>query len=273
LGGAPKCGPWSLEREYFVWLPPSYDKSKPYPLVIEGTGCGGKGTDVYSLSPTNMLGNAGVDGSVIRVGITPAPNSIGHGTNENQGCYDDKEGDDSVDLVLFETLLDKLKTQLCYDENRVYVSGTSSGAWLANELACKYAGDAHGHAIRAVAVNQGGLPTEPQFRPTCSEKPVAGAFVYAIDDIGASFAGPKVAIAHTMKINGCTSTSFDEAQSKDEFMPYDVPGVAAGICKRITGCLEQYPVVVCPLAGSSHGSHDDVVNAAFSTFFKDLAAK
>lgn len=273
LNGVPKCGPWSLEREYFVWLPPGYDKNKAYPLVIEGTGCGGKGTDVYPLTGPDPGGGPGVGGSVIRVGITPAPNSIGHGTNENQGCYDDKEGDDSVDLVLFETLLDKLKTQLCYDENRVYVSGNSSGAWIANELACKYAGDTHGHAIRAVAVNQGGLPTEPQFRPTCSEKPVAGAFVYAIDDLGASFAGPKVAISHTMKINGCASTSFDDAQSKNEFMPYDVAGVAAGTCKRITGCLEQYPVVVCPLPGNNHGSHDDVVNAAFSTFFKDLAAK
>ena len=37
---------------------------------------------------------------VVRVGLTPAPNSIGHGTNENQGCFDDKEGDDSVDWVL-----------------------------------------------------------------------------------------------------------------------------------------------------------------------------
>jgi poly(3-hydroxybutyrate) depolymerase len=274
LGGLPKCGPWSLEREYFVWLPPTYDKNKAYPLVVQGGGCGSKGTDVYALSSPEPGAGAGVGGSVIRVGITPAPNSIGHGTNENQGCFDDKEGNDSVDLVLFETLLDKLKTQLCYDENRVFVSGNSSGSWIANELTCKYAGDTHGHSIRGLAANQGGLPSESQYAPTCSEKPAAGIYTYVVDDLTGTNSGSKFAIAHMMKTNGCTSTNYDEAVAKNEFMSYPIGGSAApGTCRRLTGCQEQYPIVVCPLPPPGHVSNEKVVDSAFAAFFKDLAAK
>ncbi|HEY3666328.1 MAG TPA: hypothetical protein VGL19_10020, partial [Polyangiaceae bacterium] len=34
-------GSWSYARDYYVWLPPTYDKQKAYPLVLQGPGCGG----------------------------------------------------------------------------------------------------------------------------------------------------------------------------------------------------------------------------------------
>ncbi len=94
-----RCGPWSYLREYFVTLPAGYDRSKAYPLIVQGSGCMGTGQMVYPL-------NNSVDNTVIRVGLTPPPDTIGHATNPNQGCYDDKEGDDSVDWVLYEGLYD-----------------------------------------------------------------------------------------------------------------------------------------------------------------------
>jgi poly(3-hydroxybutyrate) depolymerase len=127
-----------------------------YELVFEAPGCSGNGAVVQSLSPTNDNMGVGANRTVIRVGLTPPPLSVGHGTNPGEGCFDDKEGDDSVDFVFYESLLDKLETELCYDENRVFAAGTSSGAWLANELACKCAGDTHGHALRGVVTDGAG---------------------------------------------------------------------------------------------------------------------
>ena len=272
----PKCGDWSVPRDYYVWLPSDYEKTHAYPLVLQGPGCGGVGTNVYPLSPDNTdVGvGVGVNGTVIRVGLTPPPSSIGHGTNPNQGCFDDKEGDDSVDFVFYETLIDKLKTELCYDENRVFVSGNSSGAWIANELGCKYAGNTEGYAIRGVAVSTGGLPNQPQWSPTCTQKPMAGMWIWEVGDLGDAFSSDKFAVARAMKVNGCTTTDYDAAFY--QHMVEDFPiggGNLDTTCKRILGCAPQFPVVVCALPGAPQGSHNEVANPGFATFISGLKAK
>jgi len=257
-----KCGAWSYEREYFVTLPMGYVNTKAYPLVFQGPGCGSGGTSVYPL-------NSSVDNTVIRVGLTPPPNTIGHATNPNQGCFDDKEGDDSVDWVFYENLWDKLALQLCFDKNRVFASGNSSGAWFSNEVGCKYAGDAT-HPIRGVMPNTGGLPTEARFVPTCTDKPMAGMWIHEINDGTNPFTGNKVAIQRAMQVNKCTiGTNYDNTM----FDNFPIGGNnPATTCRKIRGCPELYPLVVCALAGNGHGSHDNVANPGFSTFIKLFSA-
>jgi poly(3-hydroxybutyrate) depolymerase len=261
------CGPWTLARDYYVSLPVGYDPSKAYPLVFQMTGCGGTGRDVY---PLTFNGAASVNNTVIRVGLTPPPNSIGHSTNPNQGCYDDKEGDDSVDFVFYEKLRDLLKTQFCYDDNRVFASGNSSGSWMANEMACKYSGTTAGYAIRGIAANTGGLPSDPKFSPVCTTKPMAGMWVHEIQDPTNPFTGTKFAVNRAMSVNGCTiGTSYDTAQ----FDNYPIGGGNADTtCKLIKGCPAIYPLVVCALPGNGHGSHDNVTNPGFSTFISGFSA-
>jgi len=272
LGGISKCGPWSLLREYYLGLPADYQKAKAYPLVLEGPGCGGDGTTIYSLSPTNTDVGAGVNGTVIRVGLTPAPNSIGHGTNENEGCFDDKEGDDSVDWVFYENLLDKLKAQICYDENRVFAVGNSSGAWLTNELGCKYAGDTTGHAIRGILATSGGLPTQVQFSPTCSGKPMAGMWIYENDVSGAGFNGNLYAISRAMKAANCSMTDFASAQAGGYVESFPIGnGMPDATCQKVLNCAQPYPLVVCALSGNAHGGHEDVVNPGFAALLSALA--
>jgi hypothetical protein len=262
-------GPWSYTREYYVWLPPNYDNQKAYPLVLQGPGCGGTGLDVYPLSPSNDGVGAGVNGTVIRVGLTPPPNAIGHSTNPNQGCFDDKEGDDSVEWPFYEALIDELKVSLCYDENRVFASGNSSGSWLANELACKYAGNTAGYAIRGIAVNAGGLPTAAAYVPTCTQAPMAGMWVIEVNDIGTELASALQLPVSRAIVNQCTSGSYSSAMLAD----YPIgAGKPPGTCKQIIGCPAEYPLVVCALMGNGHTSHDDTVNPGFATFFKSLEA-
>jgi hypothetical protein len=255
-------GPWSYNRDYYLWLPPGYDANKAYPLVFQMPGCGGNGTNVYPLY--NDAGAAGVGGTVIRVGLTPPPNAINHATNPNQGCFDDKEGDDSVDFVFYEKLRDTLKTQLCYDENRVFASGNSSGSWIANEMACKYSGNTQGYAIRGIAANTGGLPTDPRFVPACTGSPMAGIWIHEVNDPENLFAGAKVAINRAMAVNGCTiGTGYDTTM----FDNYAIGGGNADTtCKLIKGCPAIYPLVVCALPGNAHGSHDNIANPGFSKF-------
>jgi plastocyanin len=267
-----KCGAWSYLREYFVTLPLGYDNTKAYPVVFEGPSNGGTGQSVYTLSSGRLPANNNVDNTVIRVGLTPPPTDIGHGISPCQGCFDDHEGDDSVDWVFYESLYDQLAGKLCFDKNRVFASGTGhycGGSWLANELGCKYAGDPT-RPVRGVLTNNGGLPTDPRFVPTCTTKPMAGIWVF---DSGIGLGDVsyyKVAIARAMQVNGCTlGTGFDDASLED--FPIGAPATAAlpdSTCQRIKGCPDLTPLVVCALPSNQISGNDNLVNPGFSTFIK-----
>jgi hypothetical protein len=254
-----KCGPWSYVREYYVVLPTGYDKTKPYPLLFEGPGCGGKGNNLYALPD--------LASAVIRVGLSPSADAQAfHSTNPGQGCFDDKDGDNSVDWPFYETLYDKLAATLCFDRNRVFAGGNSSGAWLANELGCKYAGDAN-RPIRGVMPNVGGLPTDARYVPTCTQSPLAGFWSYQVGDFsGNALSGDIVAINRALRVNGCSpaGVSYDTAT----FDPFPISPTDNTSCKRVKGCPDLEPVVVCALPGNGHTSNDAVVNPGWCSFLK-----
>ena len=258
LAGQPICGSWAATRTYNLYLPQNYDPTKAYALVIEAPGCSGTGSNVPAL-------NHNVDNSAIRVGVAPGPNDLGHGSNPNQGCFDDHEGDDSIDWVMYEQLYDRLDAELCFDRNRVFVGGYGSGAWFANELGCKYAGDLL-RPVRAVLPNAGALPTDPRFAPTCSNAPLAGFWVHEVTSFTTPFEDAKVAIERAMALNSCASgSSYDTAPA--ELFPIG-GGTPETQCKRITGCSPLYPIVVCPLPNRTQSSNESIVNPGWSTFIK-----
>jgi hypothetical protein len=256
-----KCGPWMYTRQYVLTLPARYDNYRPFPLVLEPVSCGGTGANNL---PLTFNGNPNVDDTVIRVGLTPPPNAIGHSTNPNQGCPDDAEGDDSVDWVFYENLYDRLAAQICFDRNRVFVVGVHHGGVSANELACKYAGDAT-RPIRAVLSDGGGLPNVPEHVPTCTNKPLAGMWVNGTGNALIPFTLDKVAIARAMKVNGCTiGTSFDDAV----FDPFPIAADQSDdTCKMMRGCPDATPLVVCALK-NNYVSTPSVSTPGFPTFIE-----
>jgi poly(3-hydroxybutyrate) depolymerase len=249
-----KCGAWTDTRDYWVRLPTGYDNTKAYPLLIEGPGCGGHGNNLYSLNGTNAM---------IRVGVSPSAMwQAFHATNPNQGCFDDKEGDDSVDWPFYEKLYDLLATQVCFDRNRVFAGGNSSGAWFSNELGCKYAGDPM-RPVRGIMPNTGGLPTDTRYVPTCTNNKMAGFWSHEINDGTNPFSGNIVAMNRALKVNGCLAGGVQVTYENAMFDPF-TGGPAE--CKRYRNCPEITPMIVCPLPGGGHGSHDNVVNPGWPAF-------
>jgi polyhydroxybutyrate depolymerase len=259
-------GPWAYDRDYFVWLPPGYDAAKPYPLVIQLPPCTVAGNNVYSLSPNNIGASAGVNGNVIRIGLSPPPNAFV--SPLGQRCFDEFEGDDSIDFPFYEAMMDAVRGQLCFDQNRVFASGFAPGGGLASQLACKYAGDTRGYAIRAALVNEGGdRVSAPAI--TCSGKPAAGLFVHHITGTTVPFTIAKAAINRLLSVNGCAVPDYDAAPKHD----YPIGGgQAPGVCQRIGCCPTATPVVVCALVGGDLASNDQIVNPGFSTLITELAA-
>lgn len=260
-----KTGPWAYTREYYVWLPADYDATRVYPLVIQAAGCGSDGTDVYALSPANDGAGTGVNGSVIRVALAPPPNEIGHVIAPDQGCFDDREGDDSVEWPFYEGVLDALRTRLCFDEQRVFATGNSSGAWLANELACKYAGDTKGHAIRGIASNGGGLPTQAQYAPTCTGKPFAALWIDTGNPVNSYPSSSAIQLA--LKANGCEASSLDVAKSES----FPVSGQPDANCLKVLGCPTEYPLVVCRAKSPGANVLPSVASPVFAAFLQSLA--
>jgi poly(3-hydroxybutyrate) depolymerase len=256
VNGEKKCGSWMVNRTYYVYLPANYDNTKAYPLVFEGPGCGGDANTLYR--------NATLSAMAIRVGLTPPPNSVGHATYPNQSCFDDREGDDSVDFVFYEALWDKLAGQLCFDKNRVFAAGNASGAWFANELGCKYAGDPV-HPIRGIMPNAGALPDQPEFKPTCTTMGMAGIWVQSTISTTTPFTGATYAMNRALTVNGCTPSGVTYESAL--FDPFPL-GTDSTSCKRYRGCPDVFPLVVCPLPVSDFTGHESVVNPGWVAFIK-----
>ncbi len=256
LDGMHVCGAWSVPRDFWVMLPPGYDPQKPYPLVIEAPGCGGTGASVYAFDD--------VRSQVIRVGISPGPSSTGHATNPEQGCFDDHEGDDSIDWVFYERLYDRLNDELCFDRRRVFASGDGSGGTIANELGCKYAGDPV-RPVRGVHAYNSSPPTEPQYLPTCSASPLAGVWVQELMSLESPVAGFERNVSRVMAASHCAGGDYDHAQLQN--FPIG-GGQPDDECKSIAGCDALYPLVVCPLRGSFQSNNPGINNFGFSTFAK-----
>jgi hypothetical protein len=253
-----KCGAWTYTREYFVQLPTGYDKTKAYPLLFEGPYCGGKGNNLYKIPA--------FDSSVIRVGLSPSADAqVFHSTYPGQGCFDDREGDDSVDWVFYEKLYDQLAGQLCFDRNRVFAAGRSGGGWLANELGCKYAGDAI-RPVRGIMVESAGLPTDPKFVPTCTSKPMAGFWSHELNDGTNPFAGDVVAMNRALVVNGCTPAGVTYQTAT--FDPFPISATDGTSCKKFQGCPDLAPLVVCGLPGNGKSDHASIVVPGWATFLK-----
>jgi hypothetical protein len=253
-----QCGSWSYPREYWMSLPSNYDNTKAYPLVVEGPGCGGQGDIIY---PIPALSDA-----AIRVGLSPSVEASAFSpVSPGAGCFDELDGDNSVDWVFYENLYDKLAAQVCFDRNRVFAAGTSSGARMANELGCKYAGDAL-RPVRGVMTDRAGLPVDTKYQPTCTTKPMAGMWVAEPSNPIYAFAETTLAVTRAMSVNGCTiGTSYDTA----EFDPFSISSTDGTSCKMVKGCPALFPLVVCPLTVFSTRTPDLIVAVpGFATFFK-----
>jgi hypothetical protein len=262
------CGTWMYTREYFVNLPSDYDGMKAYPLVLEGPGCGGKGN--------NLFNNPTLARLAIRIGLSPSAEAAAiHATNPNQGCFDHRDGDDSVEWAFYENLWDQLATQLCFDQNRVFAAGNSAGGDLANQLGCKYAGDAK-HPIRGVLSSNGILspsepaPGSPQLEPTCSGKPMAGIWVWGKG--GAATTAPNQlpipdatpAIERALKVNGCAASRYAAATS----VPFAISATDTTSCVKLEGCPDATPLVACGLPISPRNASEAVINPSWVAFLK-----
>jgi polyhydroxybutyrate depolymerase len=108
-------------REYLLYVPRGYDRSKPAPLVISMHGAGGWPTQQMNLSAWNRVAE--------REGlIVVYPSGLG-----GAGPRIWRAGD----VRFISDLIDKLQASYNIDPGRIYANGFSNGGGMAFVLSCR----------------------------------------------------------------------------------------------------------------------------------------
>jgi poly(3-hydroxybutyrate) depolymerase len=184
-----------VNRTYCTKMPTGYDPSKAYPVVFYGGGCGafgcegggsfGSRTDIILVEANISRANTGL----VPEGAAPGCFQMGRVTTP-----------DSPEAFYFDQVMDQVEKMYCVDKGKVFVSGTSSGAWLSNTLACQ-----RGNRVRGTAADSGGIGFD---RGTC--KPGTAVMIMPGDATNATQGGNAVgaAVARDLfiKLNGCSMT-------------------------------------------------------------------
>lgn len=240
-------------RRYFVKLPAGYDANKVYKLVIGGSSCVNQQARP---APIDFAGVTAAAGGVIQISPIVEPGVMQEGSYV---CYDDKDTN-SIEYGLIEKMLKEVGDKFCYDQNKVFVQGHSSGGWYSNMMGCVYGGT----LIRAMSSNGGGLVDEPGVTPPCKSTPTAGMWIHPMSDPEEP-AATKRALDRALKVNKCEGGGAAGAWQSAPSEPYTANGAVG--CRKYK-CPAAFPVVFCQPAGG-HG-HVSWHAAAAWGFFNSL---
>jgi polyhydroxybutyrate depolymerase len=119
------------QRTYIRHVPSGYRPARPTPLVLDLHGSA-EGAEVHVAN--SALGPYGDEQGF----VTITPQGSGSGLDSYWDTAFDGEID-SVDVRFIGDLLDEVERTLCIDENRVFATGYSNGAFLTSAIACVYA--------------------------------------------------------------------------------------------------------------------------------------
>jgi polyhydroxybutyrate depolymerase len=126
-----------LERRYILYVPDSYDQSKPYPIVIAIHGGGGNA----DASPAFFQLNDKADQEGF---IVAYPEGTGEyisgkllGTWNGGNCCGYAKINNIDDVGFIDAMIGKIEIDFNTDTNRIYATGMSNGAIMCYRLACE----------------------------------------------------------------------------------------------------------------------------------------
>jgi polyhydroxybutyrate depolymerase len=143
-----------LTRTLTVHVPASYDPAQTTPLVLDFHGEFSDGAQQDELS--GMSAKADAEGF-----IAMFPEGIGGSWNAGGDCCGTALQENVDDVGFVSDILETAAVRLCVDPRRVFVTGMSNGAYLAQRLGCALA-----DRIAAIAPVAGVLSVPPACDPS-----------------------------------------------------------------------------------------------------------
>jgi hypothetical protein len=252
----------AVPRDIYVRVPADYDPNRAYRVVYIGQGCGGGSGDqsTYPLFDESKGG----DEQAIYVGISLPPPEF------NGACYDNRAGEASLEWEAFQVFHTLVESTYCADNNRIFVSGYSTGGWLANMWGCYFGGYpssgprkfAPEWRIRGQAGTTGCQPDNIGQLCADTDHKVAALWLHDVNDPANPYAcNHDVALPRVFADNGCTG-NYMTAPTE----PWG-EGTLAQICLRYTSCPADYPVIFCSTQGNGHADQPANSIPAFTQFY------
>ena len=226
---------FGAKRTYTLVVPPGLAAGTSTPLVFVLHGHGGTGAQARSAFDLE----AAADHKALFV----YPDA-------SHGGWDlDAPTGKNRDVALFDAILAVTQSSYCVDLRRVFVTGFSNGAYMANQLGCR-----RGDRVRAVASHAGGGPyeTEGTYDATghlvCPGKAVASLVVHGSADGTVAPSEGQKSIDHWTFANRCGGSA---------------PSSPAG-CVTYRSCAS--PVVACSIKGLGHALAPGAARLTWSFF-------
>lgn len=137
----------SIEREYLLYIPEDYTGNESLPLVFSLHGAGGSKESQYALSEFNLLAES--ENFIL---VTPEALAV----VGNIRIWNQQSSPNAADDVGYiDALITQVSTEYNVDLERIYIAGSSNGAFMTLEIACKLS-----HKIAAVAAVKGYMSPE-----------------------------------------------------------------------------------------------------------------
>jgi polyhydroxybutyrate depolymerase len=222
------------EREYLVYVPPSYDPAKPTPLIISLHGAGLWGAAQREISQWNRVAD--------RAGfLVVYPSGSGPGLR----VWHDDSGATS-DVRFIAALIDTLEAQYTIDSARIYANGLSNGGGMSFVLSCTLSN-------RIAAVGLVGAALTVPWQWCADHHPVPAIWFHGTADRAAPYRGgtswvaptgsfPSIPrfVANWARRNRCGDTPVETA-------------VAPDITRSTyTRCADDAAVVLYTIRGGGH---------------------
>jgi hypothetical protein len=237
-------------RGWWVWIPSSYDPTKPTPVIYNAAGCDDQ--DIFNAGNASYNFDKDVPGAnAIVVGLdydTYTDISL---------CYD-TINPDANDYTFFPWLMGHIENEFCVDMSREFMAGYHSGGALTEQLGCAFAD--HLRAEVSVAAGESTSDGLSVRLPTCVSHPIAAMFVHDITDTTEPYAYALPACSNALVQNGCSVTNCSNPRDETLTTAYPVPpGVTLpqdAVCRQVNGCPVDYPVVFCTTVGLPSSEND-----------------
>jgi polyhydroxybutyrate depolymerase len=169
------------EREYLLYVPPSYDPAKPTPLIISLHGAGLWGAAQQQISQWNRVAD--------RAGFLVVYPSGASGSGPRVWHEEDDSGPMS-DVRFIAALIDTLEAQYTIDPARIYANGLSNGGGMAFVLSCTL-------SDRIAAVGMVGAALTLPWQWCANRHPVPAIWFHGTADAAAPYHGGTSWVATT----------------------------------------------------------------------------
>ena len=169
------------KRNYSIYIPVSYERHKPLPLVIVLHGGGGTGKgmeETLTLGEWNSL--ADKNGFVVVY-----PDGIQKRWNDGRTDIHSYAHNQNIDDVGFiSSLIDQLSFELNIDQQRIYATGISNGGMMSFRLACQLS-----HKIAAIAAVTASMSETFTYEPST---PISVLIINGTDDPLVPYSGGEI---------------------------------------------------------------------------------